>query len=196
MSDSCIDSRIERIAKALDTLVGRLRQHGYVFARPEAVLPGPDPSVDSTIERIKTEIGVVPYSIAAFWRRIGSVDLGGSHGDWFGCEYPDPLVIEPAAYAVAELDEFLGDRVERIRCNFPYAIPISGDEYHKEEESGGMWYNLSCPATTDDPIVNDERHHITFLNYLELALKWGGFLGLERSLDHNWPIHDLAAAAV
>jgi hypothetical protein len=190
---STIDERIERIALALPMLVGRLREFGYEFLNQSGVLPGPEATVEVSIKRIEDEVGVVPYALAAFWRRIGSVDLCGSHPDWFGCVYPDPLVIAPASQAAAELDEFLADREERMRYDFPYVIPISADDYHKEDVSGGMWYNVDCPATSDDPLINDERHHVTFLDYLELALTWGGFLGLDRSLRHTWPVQILAA---
>lgn len=134
----------------------------------------------------------MPYAVASFWRKIGSVDLCGSHPNWYGCDYPDPLVIDPASQAVMELEEFLSDHDERMRYDFPYVIPISADDYHKENVSGGMWYNVDCPATADDPIINDERHELRFLDYLELALRMGGFLGLDRCSRHNWPLHDLA----
>lgn len=187
-----IDERIGRIALALPVLVCRLKQLGYEFARPSCVLPGPEPAVDDNIQRIESEIGPVPYALAQFWKKIGSVDLCGSHPEWYGCDYPDPLVIDPSSQAVAELDEFLDDREERMRYDFPYVIPISADEYHKEDVSGGMWYNVDCPATADDPIINDERHHLSLLDYLEHALRMGGFLGLDNCRNHNWPVGRLA----
>ena len=187
-----IDERIDRIASALPTLVYRLKQHGYEFRRPIRVLPGPEPTVDADINRIETEIGSVPYAVAQFWKKIGSVDFCGSHPEWHGCDFPDPLVIDPASQAVAELQEFLDDREERMRYDFPYVIPISADAYHKEDVSGGMWYNVDCPATADDPIINDERHNLPFLDYLEVALRMGGFLGLDICPHHNWPVNDLA----
>jgi len=192
---SLIDLRLDRIALALPVLVERLKRHGYEFARSEAMLPGPEPTVVESIRRIESEIGEVPYAVAQFWKKIGSVDLCGSHPDWCGCEYPDPLVIEPASQAIAELEEFLDDRDGRMRDDFPYVIPIAPDDYHKEDVSGGMWYNVDCPATADDPLINDERHALPFLDYLELALKLGGFLGLDRCPRHTWPLEELAIDA-
>ena len=190
--NASIDLRLDRIATALPVLVGKLTRHGYQFARPDAVLPGPEPTVNASIYRIEIEVGAVPYAVAQFWKKIGSVDLCGAHPDWYGCEYPDPLVVDPASQAVAELQEFLDDREERMRYDFPYVIPISADDYHKEDVSGGMWYNVDCPATADDPVVNDERHGLPFLDCLELALKMGGFLGLDKCTRHTWPLADLA----
>jgi hypothetical protein len=193
--NASIDLRLDRIAAALPVLVDRLKRYGYQFARPTAVLPGPEATVEASIQRIESEIGAVPYAVAQFWRTIGSVDLCGSHPEWYGCDYPDPLVIDPASQAVAELQEFLDDREERMRYDFPYVIPISADDYHKEDVSGGMWYNVDCPATADDPVIRDERHNLPFLDYLELALKIGGFLGLDKCSYHNWPIQQLAIDA-
>ena len=187
-----IDERLDRIAQGLPVLVERLRQRGYQFARPATVLPGPESTVETCIARIEAEVGAVPYAVAQFWRKIGSVDLCGSHPHWTGCDYPDPLVIEPASQAVAELGEFLDDREGREKYDFPYLIPISPDDYHKENVSGGMWYNVDCPATADDPLINDERHVVSFLEYLELALRQGGFLGLDGCRCHTWPLADLA----
>lgn len=187
-----IAQRVDRIAAALPLLVENLQRHGYQFARPDAVLCEPEPTVVASIEHIEGEIGAVPYAVALFWKTIGSVDLCGSHPDWYGCEYPDPLVIEPASQAIAELEEFLDDREERMRADFPYVIPISPDDYHKEDVSGGMWYNVDCPASSDDPFINDERHNLPFLAYLELALKLGGFLGLDQCPRHTWPLTEIA----
>ena len=189
--NASIDLRIDRIASALPILVDKLTRQGYRFARPGAALPGPEPTVNASIHRIESEIGTVPYAVAQFWKKIGSVDLCGSHPDWYGCEYPDPLVVDPASQAVAELQEFVDDREERMQFDFPYVIPISADDYHKDDVSGGMWYNVDCPATADNPIINDERHELSFLDYLELALKMCGFLGLDKCPRHSWPLVDL-----
>ena len=64
----------------------------------------------------------------------------------------------------------------------------SPDDVHKDNVSGGMWYNLTVPAVSDDPPLNDEWHNTTFISYLELAVRWGGFPGLERCSEHDWPL--------
>jgi hypothetical protein len=93
--------------------------------------------------------------------------------------------------AIGELDEFLADREERLRHNFPYLVPIAPDSYHKADVSGGMWYNISVPAVAVDPPLNDEWHGTSFVNYLELAVKWSGFPGLSCCPGHTWPIAEL-----
>ena len=188
-----LEDRIISAGRRLERIAKRLREMGYRFDHPSAVFPGPEPGTDSAIERIEREVGPLPLAIKIFWRRVGSIDFTGAHPKWKGCEYPDPIVVFPS-YAGDELDEFLEDREERLRCNFPYQVPIAPDAKHKANVSGGMWYNLRVPAAADDPPLNDEPHRTTFVNYLELAARWAGFPGLEKCRDHNWPLAQIRQA--
>jgi hypothetical protein len=172
-------------------LVKRLAEHGFQFERPAEVFPGPETGAAAAITRIEREVGVLPLALKLFWQRVGSVDLCGSHPEWDGCDYPDPLVVYPPSVAVQELDEFLADKEERLRCNFPYLIPVAPDDYHKADVSGGMWYNVSVPSVADDPPLNDEWHRMTFVAYLEVAVQWAGFPGLSRCPGHSWPVAEL-----
>jgi hypothetical protein len=186
-----LESRINAVRDQICVLVKRLTACGFVFERPGEVFPGPESETAAAITRIEREVGVLPLALKLFWRQVGSVDLRGHHAEWHGCEYPDPLVVYPPSIAIRELDEFLGDKEERLSCDFPYLVPIAPDDYHKENVSGGMWYNVSVPAVADDPPLNDEWHHTTFVDYLELAIQWAGFPGLSRSPEHSWPVEEL-----
>jgi hypothetical protein len=145
------------------------------------VFPGPEAGAGDVIAWIEREFGPVPLATKLFWLRVGSVDLCGSHPNWTGCEYPDPLVVNPPSHSV-EVEE------RRINPEWVFRIPVAPDFYHKEGVSGGMWYSVGVPAIADDPPLNDEWHHTSFLSYLELAIQWGGFPGLERCPQHTWPI--------
>jgi hypothetical protein len=192
-----LESRIDLAGERIRVLVERLTENGYEFERPDEVFPGPDPATPSAIARIEREAGKLPLALKLFWLRVGAVDFSGSHPEWETCPdvdfegYPDPLVVYPPSVALEELDEFLADKDERLRCGFPFVVPIAPDDMHKADVSGGMWYNVSIPAVADDPPLNDEWHATTFVNYLEIALKWAGFPGLERHPKHTWPIASL-----
>ena len=193
-----LDARILRVGEQIARIARRLPALGYEFQDPSTVFPGPEPGTEDSIERIEREVGNLPLALKAFWRLVGSVNFMARHEvwaaceyPWDGCEYPDPLVVYPPSAAISELDEFLGDREERMRCDFPYVVPIAPDDAHKANVSGGMWYNLTVPAVADDPPLNDERHRTTFVGYLELAVHWGGFPGLDRCPEHGWPLHEL-----
>jgi hypothetical protein len=195
MQNMPIESRIEAAKVSIHSLVLRLTERGFRFERPAAVLPGPENNAATAIARIEREVGVVPLALKLFWLDVGSIDLCGSHSEWQGCEYPDPLLVYPPSVAIDELDDFLSDREERLRCDFPYPIPVAPDLKHKAGVSGGMWYNVKIPAVADDPPLNEEWHQTTFLGYLELAIQWGGFPGLSRCPGHSWPIADIAGGS-
>jgi hypothetical protein len=197
-----LETRILRVGEQTATIARRLPALGYEFGDPSAAFPGPEAGTEEAIERIEREIGTLPLALKLFWRLVGSVNFMGPHGGWTvveypwdGPEYPDPLVVYPPSQAIFELDEFLGDREERMRCTFPYLVPIAPDDKHKDNVSGGMWYNLSVPAVADDPPLNDERHRTTFVNYLELAVRWGGFPGLDRCPEHDWPLEEITGGS-
>jgi hypothetical protein len=196
-----IDERIDSLGKRLQILKQRLTEEGFQFENEDEVLPGPEDGTDEAIEQIENEIGALPLSLKLFWQRVGSVNFCGGHPDWEldpDCEpegYPDPIVVYPPSVALEELEEFLSDKEERLRSHLPFVVPIAPDFYHKADVSGGMWYNLSVPAVADDPPLNDEWHKTTFLNYLEITIKWGGFPGLERYPKHTWPIARLIRGA-
>lgn len=193
-----LEARIFTVGEKVASIARRLPALGYKFKRPSAVYPGPEPGTENAIARIEREIGILPLAVKVFWRLIGSVDLTAHYRTWHpveypwgGCEYPDPLVVYPPSAAIEELDQFLEDREERIRCASPFILPIAPDDIHKDNVSGGMWYNISVPAVADDPPLNDEWHQTTFVDYLELAARWGGFPGLERCAEHDWPLHEI-----
>ena len=186
-----LEDRILTVRQQIETIAGRLRTLGYKFTEQHNVFPGPEVGTEAAIDHIEREVGILPEAIKLFWRRVGSVNFIGFRDDWRGCDYPDPLVVYPPSVAIAALEDFLADREERMRCNFPYVVPIAPDDYHKANVSGGMWYNLSVPAAAADPPLNDERHRTTFTSYLELAVRWGGFPGLDRCEDHDWPLNEI-----
>jgi hypothetical protein len=193
-----LEARIVAVGGEIAKIAHRLPALGYQFKRPSAAFPGPEPGTEDAIARIEREIGTLPLALKTFWRIVGSVDFTAHYRTWrpveypwAGGEYPDPIVVYPPSVAISELNEFLGDREERIRCNFPYLVPVAPDDVQKDNVSGGMWYNLRVPAVADDPPLNDEWHKTTFVNYLELAVRWGGFPGLERCRQHSWPLREL-----
>src|SRR4051812_48667261 len=116
-----LEDRIEAIGCSIGTIVERLNEHGFEFERPDDVFPGPEAGAAEAIERIEHETGILPLALKQFWLRVGSVDLCGARG-WLGCEYPDPLVIAPPSFAVGELEDFLADREERQRHEYPYVV--------------------------------------------------------------------------
>lgn len=185
--------RLVRIGRALSTLRDRLVQSGFRFEDPDGVLPGPDPGVDEALREIERVAGRVPKAYAEFQRIVGPVNfMGEPESDWAGCDYPDPIVVYPLQAVLEELEFFGEDPGWWEDCCGGFRIPIAPDSCHKANVSGGMWYGLAVPAEDDDPPLLEEPHGIRFLEYLELAIRWGGFPGLD-GLEgpHTWPIAEL-----
>jgi hypothetical protein len=191
-----LGSRIDAVGTSIRLLVRRLTDRGFVFDRPPEVFPGPQNGTAAAIARIEWAIGTVPLAMKLFWLNVGSVDLCGNHPEWAGCDDPDPLVVFPPSIAIHELEDFLSDKEERLKHDFPYLIPIAPDHLHKSGVSGGMWYNVSVPAVADDPPLNDEWHQTTFVTYLEEAVRWAGFPRLRDCDGHSWPVDELVRGIV
>jgi hypothetical protein len=172
---------------------------GYVFADLAEALPGPRGDVDGAIERVETLVGPLPLMLARFYRTVGSVDLRGRHPDWQGCDYPDPLVVDPIDAVLDEAREYA--ELENPAADYwasetgVFRAPIGPDALHKANVSGGMWYGVEVPNASSDPIVLEEPHRLPFTEYLELALGWGGFPGLAAAANHSWPLERLRQAA-
>ena len=168
-----------------------LRGQGFEFANPSNVVGAPDPWFSDKSSVLEARFGTLPDALSAFYSQIGSLDFTGSHPDWRGCEYPDPVFVYPIDAALDELSDLEFHREELGS----FRVPVAPDSFHKENVSGGMWYGIALPNDADDPEILEEPHHTSLTRYLELALDWGGFPGLEQSPGHTWPLAQLRTIA-
>ena len=174
--------RIGIILTQLRGLAAKLKVNGYNFLHEEQVRP-PNPHADKLLERIETVVGKVPGAIRAFYEQSNGIDFLGSHPTWGGCEYPDPIYIFPLEAAIEELAEWQEMKTESI-----FKFPISMDKFHKANVSGGMWHNIQIPNESENPIVMDSPLELGFIEYIQNAIKWAGFAGLQDCKNCNWPI--------
>lgn len=175
--------RVDALGRRLSALVARLHASGFVFDRPDAVFPGPQPAAAAAIARIEAEAGPLPRALVLFWTCVGSVDLSGAHPDWpEPSGYLDPLIVYPPDVSLYELDDPRADGFEAV---------IAPDYFHKADVSGGAPYSVSVPALADDPPMNGTPDPQSFLEHVENALRFGGFPGLADCPDHAWPLHTL-----
>ena len=56
-------------------------------------------------------------------------------------------------------------------------IDLAPDWLHKAHVSGGSPYTVEVPNRAIDGPLLDEPHSTTFVNYLRIAFRWGGFPG-------------------
>ncbi|MCA9488565.1 MAG: hypothetical protein KC621_01540 [Myxococcales bacterium] len=186
--DPALVERMERTRDQLDRLVAHLRATGYRFAAPKHVRIPPRSKDLAALKRLEKQV-VVPPSLAAFWRIVGSIDLRGQHpswpvGAWLG--FPgqrepvwttDPLVVAPAADVIAEAQE--------EHAAPPMLLSFAPDDVGKAGWSGGA-IGLWLPQDAADPAL--EGADGTWLGHLERALAWAGFPGFASIEDapHDW----------
>ena len=71
------------------------------------------------------------------------------------------------------------------------SLALSPDNYFKYGYGGTGAYSIILPCKAFDAPLLLERHHTTFINYLRLCFRWGGFPGLE--LDNQLKPSELAS---
>jgi hypothetical protein len=185
------DETMKRVARNADLVAERLAVAGWRALYGD-LRSRPEPADTAIIERIEvfTE-APLPLSLRAFWGVVGGIDwvwnyrLENQLPD-LGVDLPidemDPLCID-AAKSVGDL---LGEWEEQKQQPDPdssqlFNLDLAPDYLHKANISGGAPYGIYLPCFQADPLFADERHSLTFTDYLRLCFRWAGFPGLE---DH------------
>ena len=152
--------------RKLQRLVSNLTEVGYEFA--EEPISGPSSDVADIVRTIEEQVGKIPGSLREFYLTVGGINFIGTHPKWRLFEYPDPLVIFSVDTVMQyEFEDFMHDKQHYLENHGgKFLIPIAPDLYHKENVSGGMWYNVAMPNDLEDPVIQDESHQLTFVKYL------------------------------
>lgn len=125
--------------------------------------------------------GPIPLSLRAFFEVVGEVDLNGDHpvlAPKDGQFTSDPLMVCGVEDAIAMVES--DDRDE----DDPLLFEFAPDALHKANISGGSPYSIALPQAAADALVEDEPHGVTFVEYLRIAIRWGGFPGWENESSH------------
>lgn len=133
----------------------------------------PDGTLKRDLGNVRALAGPLPVTLEAFWRVVGGVALTGCHPDF--PDMLDPLVIFPPAVI---LDELRGG--VDLRDDSLLEVPLSPDDYHKDNVSGGAPYGLLLPqAGFDFELRNERLPAPRFVPYLRrVILDCGGFAAL------------------
>jgi hypothetical protein len=189
---------MRRARMNIEMLIPRLRTLGYAFGygwldadertfavgQPPVFSP-PGPDAPRQIAELERLVGPLPVSLHAFYAMVGSLNfVGAAPQDWHIDAQADPLYVYPIEEALAEYDEWTaarrdwetGDDYDPGR----FQLPIAPDYLHKYNISGGMWYHILLLNPAIDVHLEAERHATTFVSYLRICFRWGGFPGLER----------------
>lgn len=182
-----VQETMRRSRENILRLIARLSALGYAFGLyPDATpFPGylaplvpPAPDLRHRIAALEAQVGTIPLALCGFWEIVGAVNLIGYHPNW--PEYSDPLVIEPIEAAEEMVPEGPADAAGSAKPNESFLLLVAPDDYHKDNVSGGMSYHLRIPNSAIDGKLEAEWHATTFVNYLRIAFRTGGFPGFER----------------
>ncbi len=189
---------MRRVRLDCETIISRLRSMGYTFGiypdgssgyYSEGPHIEPSPQMQKDAAELESQSGLLPLSLEAFWRVVGSVDLVGKGEGWPGLL--DPLVIDPP---IGPLTSLLDDEPQ---AGGQVEAPLAPDELHKDNLSGGSPYTVALPCDRADFRLLNERHGLLFVPYLRLAiLRWGGFPGLDGQKVDFPPLKALTAGLV
>lgn len=200
---------MRRVRFNTERLVERLQTLGYQFEG----IPYQPPTAETLdqLELFEENIGLLPLSLRALYETVGEIDLRESFTrksrtiltveklvKGLSWAYSDALVVFPVAAAIEEYHEWQSFvEVDGPEEAGPFQVPIAPDALHKANVSGGAPYGIKMPNEGMDGLLlegdEEEWHHTTFVNYLRICFKWGGFPGWERFQGHpSFPATQLA----
>jgi hypothetical protein len=178
---------MSRARTNVETLADELQRRGYAFestTRPPHEPPSDDIAV--RLDELEERIGPMPLALRGWYEQVGRVDLTGTfpdrrHRKYREYRYPDPLVVDaPIEFVLAERVDWEMERgTEWDRGSF--TIDLAPDWLHKANVSGGGPYAMEVPNRGIDGPLLEEPHSTTFVDYLRIAFRWGGFPGWDPS---------------
>ena len=160
------------------------------------------PSTENDIEYLTKECGPLPLVMEIFYRKVGSIDITPNNNYNYGnvtlekLDGVSLLALDPLQiYSLSDL-RWSVDEYKNSKSANPFLLYLSPDFLHKQDISGGLPYSIALPPSTPqdriDPVVQGERHSLTFVNYLRYCFKWAGFPGFdvcekrEEEINLNW----------
>jgi hypothetical protein len=170
---------MRRARTNVERLVELLPAKGYRFsddADVQAFVP-PPADIVVQLDRLEARVGRLPFALRCWFEEVGLVNLIGRHPTW-KYDYTDPLVIEaPVDFVESEYEQWEADRGTAWDRG-AFVIDLAPDYLHKANVSGGAPYSMAVGNEGIDGLFLWEPHQTTFVNYLRICFRWGGFPGL------------------
>ena len=144
----------------------------------------------SWIRELEQKGLILPLSLRAWAEEVGDVSLAGAHPHlcfWekkkFPVVYADPLMVT-LDHLELQADGWLEDQEEGEDIE-SLEVVLGWDAKAKarlasENELLDYGYTIDLPNASADIALDGEPHNTTFVDYLRIAFRWGGFPGWER----------------
>lgn len=188
--ESVLEVMMDRVIHNLDIITQELTGFGYqfdnikhngklLFSEKEGtynLASKGQPEKIIELEKYLKSFGYLPLSVLKLYERIDNIDLVGDFVHWKNRNVlMDPMVIiNIDTLKIMNNPEPFQDSKDRFYVYF------SPDEYAKEDVSGSGVYGiyLNKDRKIDSTLFGFGKQ-ITFVNYLRLSFKWGGFPSFE-----------------
>ena len=156
----------------------------------EVVFSPPDQEVIAAMRKLEKKGLALPLSLRAWVEEVGDVNLAGAHpalcfwdDENFPGIYADPLMVgldhfmfESEAWLEAEeAGEDSGDMEPVLGWDAKAKARLA-----VEDEQLDYGYTMALPNPGADAALDGEPHKTSFVGYLRIAFRWGGFPGWER----------------
>ena len=197
---------MQRAAANVATIHRRLIGFGYVFDEPREALVNPKAGPAQTLRLLGAKVGVVPYSLEAWFEQVGYVFFRGRPASWEGSHPWEAELLDPIEFvydrsameAELERQEECADNADPDEAAFHFEF--AGDFFHKNDVSGGAPTYAVLPACTADVRVFEDnggaytdfvdsrpgdRGGIWFVDYLRRYFERGGFRRMRPG--HTYP---------
>jgi hypothetical protein len=205
--DTGMRRHVEQVQQRLASLLGpfmeqkrlseerkseRLKKQASVtdHLRDESVFSPPEKKEIAFIRKLEKKGMLLPLSLRAWVEEVGDVNLSGAHQTlsfWADANFPgiyaDPLMVSMDHF----MFEIEGWIEERDAGGDPGIIgPVLGwDAEAKarlavENEQLDYGYTIELPNGAADARLDGAPNRTTFVDYLRIAFRWGGFPGWER----------------
>jgi hypothetical protein len=194
---------MQRVARSVDVIAQRLAARGWK-ALSGALRAAPRAEDVQVLASVESVTGApLPPSLRGFWEVVGGIDFIWDYNDndeapdfgvGLALAQMDPLSIEPAMAAPHFFEEWQEGRSSiDADLDEPCTLHLAPDWLHKANLSGGEPYGIELPFLGADPVLVGEEHALPFVDYLRLALRWGGFPRLERHAENGAVLQFVAA---
>ncbi len=184
-----------RVRQNIETLHQRLLDLDFRFLDPSRAYRPPSTSIYALLARFEAQFGMLPLSIWAWFEIVGGVEFCGDHPALCGYDgapipgfpdyrphnpdtsfpyYADPLLFWDIGGAFRDLEDTSGVPIEPgpiQLLNVPDLVTKAG--------ASGSAYTLRLPNHGMDTLLDHEPRGKTFVEYLRISFRWGGFPGFE-----------------
>ncbi len=176
----------------LQTLVGTMVISGGSPALDDARMTKMQDSLNAMISNLQKGMAASPlFGGANFEKITRDVQKRGEKKPRYSIAGEDQVMSDPLSFDMGEINidyynEWRESQKEgEVDLEDPFSVSIAPDFEHKSNISGAGGYDVALPNPAADCELLYESHHTTFVNYLRLSFRWGGFLGLESAKNRS-----------